>query len=178
MVLCRAQRLKEPVNFIRAEWIRPEDIGFYEALGLESIKLIDRRLPTEALLKIITAYLKRSYPGNLADLLPAFSGRSFNLHNGWLNKLLGMGNFFSVDFFNSLKYFNLLSKLEIFIDNSRLDGFLKHLPETCDFVSCGSCGYCRAAADQAVKIDKNYRRDTAGRYEHMISELFRKGLAR
>lgn len=39
---CKYIKLKEPVNFIRAVWIRPEDVHYYEKIGIDYLKLVGR----------------------------------------------------------------------------------------------------------------------------------------
>jgi len=177
VILCRYKRLKNPVNFIRSEWIRPEDVRIYEKLGVDSIKLIDRRLSTDEILQIVDVYLKGSYQGNLIDLFPIFKGKSFSSHRGWLTKILRIGNPFSVSMFKALRLFSLISKLDVFIDNQKLDGFLEGIPEGCDLISCSNCDYCRATAERVVRIDADYRKNMLSRIETVMDELFSRGLS-
>ena len=55
-------------DFLRSTWLRPEDLPRYEPL-VDVVKLATRRHPFPE--KIIEAYAKRSYDGNLADLMDA-----------------------------------------------------------------------------------------------------------
>ncbi|MDD5166170.1 MAG: U32 family peptidase [Candidatus Omnitrophica bacterium] len=66
--MCKLRRLERPVNFIRADWIRPEDVSFYEKLGVDSIKLSGGDAPSDIILKIINAYILRHHHGNLVEL--------------------------------------------------------------------------------------------------------------
>jgi collagenase-like PrtC family protease len=66
---CAARRLRKPELFIRSDWIRPEDAGAYEDIGVNSFQLADVGLSSGRILKIIDAYLAGSYSGNLLDLL-------------------------------------------------------------------------------------------------------------
>lgn len=177
LIMCRFRRLQDPVNFIRSDWIRPEDITFYEEFGVDSIKLVDRRLSTSMILKIIDAYLNRSYQGNLIDLFHTLQGKTFNVHKGWINKLFFLGNYFSMNPIKILKFSRLLSKMEIFIDNRQLDGFLKNMPKDCDLTSCDACGYCRMIANQVVKIDEEYLKNILTQYTEVIDKLFKDGLS-
>jgi collagenase-like PrtC family protease len=171
LVMCRLNRLKEPVNFIRSDWIRPEDVHIYEGLGVDSIKLVDRRAPADMILRITEAYLKRRYEGNLADLFPTFLGKTFNAHRGWVRKTGFLARILFMDPVKIIKLSQLLSKLEVFIDNRQLDGYLENIPQDCSFVTCQDCGYCEAAADKAVKIDASYRNDMILQYEKAIDMI-------
>ncbi len=53
-------------DFLRATWLRPEDLPLYEPLA-DVVKLATRRHPDPA--KIIRAYATCAYDGNLADLM-------------------------------------------------------------------------------------------------------------
>lgn len=177
LIMCRLRRLKNPINFIRSDWIRPEDIAFYEELGVDSIKLVDRRLPTHMILKIISAYLNRSYQGNLVDLFHTLQGKTFNVHKGWINKLFYLRNPFSMNPAKILKFSQLLSEMQIFIDNKQLDGFLKNMPKECNLTTCDTCGYCKIITNQAVKIDENYLKNMLTQYKEVIDRLLQDGLS-
>ncbi|MDD5518519.1 MAG: U32 family peptidase [Candidatus Omnitrophica bacterium] len=173
LIMCRLKRLEDPVNFIRSDWIRPEDIDFYEGLGVDSIKLVDRRLPSDMLARIINAYVQRSYSGNLLDLFHTFQGKSFSAHKGWIYKLFHLSLYLPADAFRLLKFSRLLSKLEVYIDNKQLDGFIENIPGKCDLISCAPCGYCRRAAVRAVKIDPVYRKAMLDKYAAAMHDIFR-----
>jgi len=172
VAMCRMNRLQDPVNFIFSDWIRPEDVTFYERLGIDSIKIVDRRLPTHLILKILGAYLSRSYTGNLMDLLANFYGVSFNAHKGWITKLFYLLPSFPVNPIKLLRYSKVLSKLDVFIDNKSLDGFLENIPEKCDLMSCDDCRYCMGVAAKAVKIDKGYSEDKIRQHKKVMDNLF------
>ena len=69
-------------DFLRATWLRPEDLTIYEPY-LDIVKLATRRHPHPE--KIIAAYATRRFDGNLAELMDAphafpksFDNRSFD----------------------------------------------------------------------------------------------------
>ena len=66
---CSRIRLTDPSQFIKAAWIRPEDLKVYEAMGYTTFKLLERGIPSEELLKRVKAYSERRFDGNLAELL-------------------------------------------------------------------------------------------------------------
>jgi collagenase-like PrtC family protease len=172
VAMCRLTRLNDIINFVRADWIRPEDVDFYADMGVDSIKLVDRRLPTDNLFKIISAYQLRTYRGNLADLFPVLQGKSFNSHKDWLRKIFYLGNVFRVNPFKVIKFSGLLSKIEVTIDNKKLDTFLKEMPRECDLISCKECGYCRKVATEAVSINKGYLDSALRNYKEISESLF------
>ncbi len=42
LLRCSMLRMAEPMNYLRSEWIRPEDLRHYEALGFHDFKLAER----------------------------------------------------------------------------------------------------------------------------------------
>jgi collagenase-like PrtC family protease len=86
-LMCRYRKIKQPVNFIRGTWIRPEDMSIYENIGFDRFKLADRTMDTEHLAVIINAYSKRSYKGNLYDLITSSSKSLWIKKAGLLHKL-------------------------------------------------------------------------------------------
>ena len=74
-------------DFLRATWLRPEDLPLYEPL-VDVVKLATRRHPNPA--QVIAAYATRSFDGDLAELMdPAhdfpksFDNRSFDRSSLW-----------------------------------------------------------------------------------------------
>jgi len=43
---CTEMKMQNPVNYIRSEWIRPEDLHVYEELGYDRFKIVERDIPT------------------------------------------------------------------------------------------------------------------------------------
>ncbi len=173
VVNCKYLRMLEPVNFIRADWIRPEDIHFYEEVGIDSLKLIDRTRPTEAIALVVEAYDKRGYNGNLMDLLPALSRDSF--FSGGRRIWRGLKYLFlpfpkNPSFLHKLA--TLDAKLYVYIDNSALNGFIEHfLEKDCRSLSCKDCGYCYEVARQVVKIEPNYQQEVIAKYKAALDAL-------
>lgn len=176
LLMCRLQRFRMPVKFIKSDWIRPEDIVFYKALGVDSIKLVDRRLPTGSLIKILRAYQDRSYRGNLADLFHTFQGKTFFGHKNWIRKIPSISMLMSVNIFKAISFSKLLEDLEVFIDNDKLDGFLSNYPEDCNLSNCQNCGYCQSMSERAIKIDLKYNESMIYKYDEALNKLFKNGL--
>ncbi len=66
---CNTKKLLYPREILKANIIRPEDIDFYENLGVKIFKITGRSKPASWLLEVVKAYLNRSYDGNLIRLL-------------------------------------------------------------------------------------------------------------
>ena len=154
-IYCKYLRLLNPVNFIHSQWIRPEDLGIYEKLGIDGIKLIDRRCSTDLLVKITKTYAERKYDGNLLDLLPAFQGKSAKNLGNFLLKLRYFFHPFESDILGIIKLNKVIKKLDVYIDNARLDGFVSTLKDKdCRNKSCPECGYCAQIASAAIRFDQ------------------------
>ncbi|HLC90471.1 MAG TPA: hypothetical protein VJI15_01765 [Candidatus Nanoarchaeia archaeon] len=65
---CNQARAENPLDFINATWIRPEDVALYEEMGVRMLKLAGRDKPTTYLTKVARAFLERGYDGNVMDL--------------------------------------------------------------------------------------------------------------
>ena len=72
---CITMRQKNPLEIIMAPTIRPEDLHFYEKLGIKYFKISGRSMPTEWMVDVLDAYVKRDYSGNIADLCETNLGR-------------------------------------------------------------------------------------------------------
>lgn len=128
---CSKNRLREPANYIIADWIRPEDCHHYEELGFKRFKITDRNTPVEYLKRRIKAYHERCYDGNLLDLIQHFAYRDNIAPEEYLQA--------------------------VHIDNRALDGFMKvFLKGECKAKDCGNkCRYCFDLADKAITMDQS-----------------------
>ena len=147
------QKYREPENLLRSTWCRPEDLHFYEEIGIQKYKLTDRNKSSSWLLRTADAYCSGKYEGNLSEIL--------NM-NHFQNKQMMHGKHVSK---TDLKTLRSLMQLEIDIDNQKLDGFMEHfLTHSCNLQSCRDCGYCRGFAQRALRYD-------AARLERSLSVL-------
>ncbi len=69
---CTMKKLLDPVEYLRADWIRPEDIHLYEEMGYDSFKIAERGAPTAVLVNRVKAYAERRFDGNLLDLVQPY----------------------------------------------------------------------------------------------------------
>ncbi len=166
---CTYMRLVNPVEFIRSPWIRPEDIHYYENIGLDSIKLVDRGMTSEAISFITEAYLKREYDGNLLDLMPHPSKNILFKKSSFLRKLRFFFHPFLVNIFRLEKGRRLFTGASIYIDNKKLDGFLKYfIDKDCSLQSCQECKYCEKVAKETLSIDPGSQPE---KIKEFLSEL-------
>jgi collagenase-like PrtC family protease len=129
---CSHERLREPANYLIADWIRPEDLVHYEGIGYHRFKITDRNTPVEYLRKRVTAYHSRRYDGNLLDLIQHFAYRDDVPPEEYL--------------------------AEVYIDNRKLDDYIKmFLRSDCKAKDCGgSCRYCFEYADEVITFQPGF----------------------
>lgn len=170
---CAAKKLRETMHYLRSTWIRPEDLGYYEALGYSSFKIVERSCPSDLLLKRVAAYARRSFDGNLIELV----GPVANIKKEQGASLSQRARIITTMFKPSLIKVNSLLMMKrfaekiilhdyspnsspVYIDNNLLDGFIEGIKERdCDLLSCEECSYCKQWADKIVKVDTNYREE-------------------
>ncbi len=83
---CTLTRLKNPVEFIKARWIRPEDLEHYESIGINNFKIGGRTKSTNYLLKTLDAYSNRNYNGNFLEILNTQEQKKANESDSFLLK--------------------------------------------------------------------------------------------
>ena len=162
-VSCLAESFCDPVQVIKSNWIRPEDLPFYEALGIDRFKIAERGMKTSALAFIISAYQQGRYEGNLMDLIPSTSKYVFAEPQNIAHTMKELLRVSFVDVFkmrqtiqkalelrNSPHYFKSSG---MYIDNRKLDGAMEVFRQkNCSQTVCEDCGYCQQLADQAVTL--------------------------
>ncbi|HJV65465.1 MAG TPA: peptidase U32 [Geomonas sp.] len=184
---CSCEKLSDPSNFLRSEFIRPEDLGIYRELGFESFKILERGAPTGVLAARVKAYAEGRFEGNLLELIQPYGYK----RSGPDGKE-GMENFarFLRYFFRpaSVKTAGLLrlkalaekrgliSALDwdpVYLDNRELDGFVEGMQGIdCRQTDCAQCGYCATWAKKAVRIDESYRKEMLGLYQDVFNDMY------
>ncbi|MGB7567791.1 MAG: U32 family peptidase [Chitinivibrionales bacterium] len=171
---CSKRRLADPVNLIKAVWIRPEDVARYEELGYSWFKIVERGCPGDLLVRRVRAYAERSFKGNLYELvapvaqvkrglgasrmqrlrMAAIMARPWKVKLSALSLMKRYAELALVDSFEK-------GAAPVYIDNQALDGFLDGVQSRdCASLRCEACGHCGAAANRAVIIDPIYREKT------------------
>jgi collagenase-like PrtC family protease len=117
---CLLKRYEKPGNILKLSWIRPEDLKYYRAVGVNHFKLQGRpRVLKGDPIRAVEAYFKEDYEGDLLELLNLFAS---------------VGSF-KVPIDNK--------KLAGFIKPySQKDDFCGH--------NCLCCGYCEAYAKKIM----------------------------
>jgi collagenase-like PrtC family protease len=187
-VLCNQIRLNDPVNYLRANWIRPEDLPHYEKLGYQSFKIVERNTPTPWLLMRARAYAERRYDGNLLDLVQNYSypEEIFSKKAKEAFSLKRMVKYFikpakvNLFHFRTLVDFGKTAAVlyprrgpnPVYIDNRQLDGFLdRFLEHSCADLDCEQCRYCHEWAERVVHIDPTWKAKMADLYQELLGKL-------
>lgn len=145
--ICSHLRLSDPCYYIRGDWIRPEDLHYYEEIGYDRFKIIDRCAPKDIMLKRVKAYTERKYSGNFLDLIQHYCYQDEIIRN---------------------EYFN-----NIYIDNSKLNGFLEYFVSgKCNGRDCSpSCDYCRKFSEKAIRVDESFKKLWSTKKNKAINSL-------
>jgi len=109
---CIAMRKRDPLEIIKAPTIRPEDLGYYERMGIGLFKISARSMDTPWALRVLRAYVNRAYSGNLPDLCDTNLGEEMpRVPNkdldGLLERLLSSGTSYEhtcLEFFREFGY--------------------------------------------------------------------------
>jgi collagenase-like PrtC family protease len=178
---CTLRRVEDPSLLIKAGWIRPEDTGFYETMGYDSFKLLERGIPSVELLKRVEAYSRRTSGENLADLiLPYGFKQAPAKQRAWL-----LRHFFRPGQVNPLRlrsYHAMLQKQGMLfareqnpfrIDGSRIPpDFISGFEQRrCSCLSCSDCRYCETIAARAVTIEPAFREEQLGQLKEARQKL-------
>lgn len=173
LIRCSYMRLKDPVEFIRSGWIRPEDIRYYENIGIDTIKFVNRGMDTNSISKIVAAYTSRSYEGNLLDLFPEPSKNIMGQKLDVFHSFMYFFRPFSINLFKLLKKREvILSKNNFYIDNKSLNGFIEYfLKENCREKSCQECRYCDEVSKKVIKFDVTAKNSIEKEFKYYLEEL-------
>lgn len=184
---CTEMKLRNPVHYIRSEWIRPEDLHLYEEIGYDLFKIAERDIPTEMMMTRVKAYAGRRYDGNLLDLIQAYAFKGIKENHRYYNHGLGWLLRFILrpTLANPLRMLPLkrLAELRgmtrplegqppVYIDNRALDGFMERfLTASCRDIDCEECRWCHDFANKAVKVDEGNRTAALEAYEELFASL-------
>jgi collagenase-like PrtC family protease len=169
-VYCQRLKLAQPDELLKARWVRPEDVGDYEEIGIDSLKLLERFRNTETLMQVVRAYEDRCFDGNFVELLTLPRRNAYNPPNlEYLIKpelvnidlMLEMADIFGYSFSDVIQ-----------IDNRSLDGFAEHFKtHDCYHSSCEVCGYCKRWAEKIVQVDEAKRQAILKRFDLFIEAI-------
>lgn len=149
---CKQRTAEDPKEMIKGMWIRPEDLHYYEDIGFTKFKIIDRLKETKWLINAIEAYMNKSYPGNLSDILCSFDTFEKEVEK---TPKITEEDINDENIQNLRKYWDL----KPYIDNIALQktNFLEHFVKNkidCRNINCDKCGYCEEIAKKVVTVSK------------------------
>jgi len=174
-VRCNLIRVQQPVEYVKSMWIRPEDIHHYEEVGIDSLKLVGRQMPTPLIHKIVSAYTKRVHEGNLLDILAGAKKNIITENKKVISYFRKFKYFFKpqyVNLFQLKQACNLFTEDYICIDNRALDGFLAYFLEgKCDFTCKPRCSYCYDVAKKVLQIDSVQQKKCTAQTGRFLNNL-------
>nr|MDO8088516.1 U32 family peptidase [Candidatus Sigynarchaeum springense] len=141
---CNMEKFSHPAEVLKCRWIRPEDLKYYEAIGIKKFKIGGRRLATDVILRSVKAYSEQKYNGNLTDIIEGFSFEYGGVKED-PNKKMGMVN---------AGVNTPDKKATLIIDNTKLDGFIEFFKKQDCAANCADCNYCEDWAKKVITIDK------------------------
>ena len=184
-VSCSMRRFSGPVAYVKAVWVRPEDLQTYAGLGYTDFKIVERSSPADLIVKRAAAYAAGSFDGNLWELVAPVALIKKQQGIPWWQKarmlaliirpwylpvgsMLGMKRFAE----GVIPHDFSPGSAPVFIDNRSLDGFLDSLPQQqCRRAACASCGYCKSWADKAVRVDSSLNEKFMGQGQLLMSGI-------
>ena len=176
ILYCQKKELEDSSRYIKSGWIRPEDIIFYEQIGIEHFKLTERNIPTAEMVKRVKAYATRKYDGNLLDLVQGHgfsSGETIsNLPNFDIASDLSCDDIYQKIMHVRGMGENRKYKQHIYIDNKKLDGFLHFFTENKCKSDCKNCNYCKKIADKVITEDLEVKKLLLSLYEQFENKFF------
>lgn len=152
---CRLRRFSNPIEHIKSQWIRPEDLVIYSCMGIEYFKLDGRDKDGNYMLEVIEAYLRQRYEGNFLYLL----------NRRYTKKYECFGNNIFDSFESSSK--SIDDEWMVWIENRELDGFisdliLKNQECTADCQSCNICNHLSSI----IHIDATWQKQMCAQLEN------------
>jgi len=179
---CSSYSLKNPELLIKSQWIRPEDLHYYEDMGYFDFKLLERNAPTSVLVKRVKAYSIRKSPKNLMELIQPYGfDETTKKEFGWLIKyfssLLFDRPFRMRYLLKLLKKRGMLYTLKdnpLFLDSNKipsdfLDKIRGHSCSQHD--NCLSCDYCKSIVKAAYSVNQIYREECLDLYDKVFDQL-------
>lgn len=72
LMWCTREKVRDAAQMLKSAWIRPEDLGAYEKIGITQFKLAGREMDRPWVERVTNAYAARRYDGDLNDLILGF----------------------------------------------------------------------------------------------------------
>lgn len=175
LLACQYQQLKKPEEYIKSPWVRPEDVKYYEEIGIEHFKITERDFPTEILVERLEAYNKREYNGNLLNLI---QGHGYKFQSTPLQPLIKKTKFKDINEILSEIFLIRGYKQErkfsqhCWIDNKKLNGFLEFFKQNNCKGDCSNCNYCKNIAAKTISTNDEITSYLIDLYEKLDNNLY------
>lgn len=173
---CHKYRFSNPEELVKGCFIRPDDLHYFEKIGVAGVKLDSRTLPTPGIVARARAYAGQRFEGNLMDLLNVFhmagfkvpgpppaQGAAADLTDEQLGDLL----------FKAARRYDFHELLNF--DNRGLDGWMKRMLEKPCTATCNQCDHCVDFADQAMEWNQEMRAELQTLVEEYQSRILNRG---
>ena len=148
LMWCSREKAREPAQMLKSPFIRPEDLGVYEEMGIHQFKLAGREMDRPWVERVTGAYAARRYDGDLNDLILGFD------------------------------HLEPYGRIPVRIPNRALDGFIEFFRRKHDCrIGCRDCRYCDDFAAAVSVAEENGANDFVGRVGRAI-EKFESGAFR
>ena len=129
LMWCTQEKVRDAEQLLKSPWIRPEDLGVYEELGIDGFKIGGREMDREWIARVAKAFAARRYDGDLNDLILGFD------------------------------HLEPYGRLPVRIPNRALDGFIEFFRKKHDCrMGCRDCRYCDDYARERVHIEPGQAR--------------------
>lgn len=153
---CNETKISEPVEIIKSCFIRPEDLKFYDEIGINYYKLSGRHQNTEWITRVAKAYSDYESPANLSDIIDTIvlnNQFTQEFHLDFISK--SDEEIKAVPEFYSWSAINVDQSDLIKIHSKKLDNFFKFfVDEGCNSSKdCKECGYCEKWVNSAIEIN-------------------------
>jgi len=148
---CQKRELENLEEYIKSPWVRPEDLKYYEEIGIEHFKITERDFPTSELIKRVKAYTDRKYNGNLLDLI---QGHGCLVDEKIEFKKKDVST--RAEIYEEIKRVRGLGRKRecerhIYIDNKKLNNFMYFFAKGKCTNECDKCNYCKKIAQQVIR---------------------------
>jgi len=155
---CSIIKFSNPAEVLKARWVRPEDLKYYEDIGITKFKIAGRRMSTEWIVRSVKAFSERKYDGNLIDIIQGFS--------------MSFGGLEKKD--PNIRLTDTIGKeqsAKLYIDNSKLDGFLNFFKNQNCNALCEECNYCAEWAKKAVIVNEERSKKYVNSIQSYLEDL-------
>ncbi|QGR19167.1 peptidase U32 family protein [Stygiolobus azoricus] len=139
ILFCATDVRNDLANIIRMRWIRPEDLKYYEEIGIDRFKIASRNKKTEWIIRAVKAYSEGEYDGNLLDIVSYPQGRAVP---SVMKKINGPNDY------------DILT--QVYVDNTKFpSNWLSYFKyNSCETRSCEDCRYCDIIAEKVITVNE------------------------